>query len=227
MDSQGELIAENKDVYRDRLLKQSRLAFFVRAWERNKKVESNHAFLLILINFQMLAIVVLTIGLYFYVSSELPSDRFFAVNSNKSTRQMGGLYRPNNSRNSLAVWVSDAVVDILTFGFNDYGERFSISKKHFTKKGWEAFVKAAQTTGFVREIEENKQILTVAPRSFPVLLKDGFIDGSFKWVYELEVLITYRSGGKQSNSSKRVRVFVEKISTSESPTGVGISSLIL
>lgn len=192
-------------------------------WEGNIKYRDASSFLMLLINIQMVVIVIMTIGLYFYVSKELPRDGYYMVSDDSKVSSIMGLDRPNNSVDTLADWVSSAVVEVMTFGFNDIDERFEISKQNFTKDGWEAFRKALLASGMIDNVINNKQMVTAAPVTEPVLLKDGYIRGSYKWMFQMQIMITYRSGSEKKNDTRRVNVFVERIPTEENPRGVGIA----
>lgn len=218
---------KTEELYKKRLEEISKESDFATFWDDNEYYHKASKTVLYIINILTILIFLLSCGLYYFVSSPKTSDSFFVVNDTSSPRRIQGLYRPNNSTDAIAEWVSSAVVDILTFGFNDYNQRFGITKENFTQKGWESFRKALLTTGFLDSVIDSKQIITAAPRSEPVLLKDGIINGEYTWVYEMELLITFRSGGEQSNNVRRARVFVQRLPTSESPRGIGISDWMM
>jgi len=196
-------------------------------WEANNKYRDGSSLLMLLINIQMAIIVIMSIVLYFYVSSEPVQDGFYVVNNGDKVSRIQGLESPNTSVDSLSSWAASAVVDVMTFGFNDIDERFEISKKNFTQPGWEAFKAALIASGMIKNVIDNKQMVTAAPVSEPVLLKDGFMKGSYQWVFQMEIMITYRSGGEQKNDVRRVNLFIAKVPTDENPRGVAISEWLL
>ena len=111
----------------------------------------------------------------------------------------------------------------MTFGFNDVDERFALSRRNFTKSGWETFRNAVVASGLIDDMVAAQQIVTSVPDSPPVLTQEGLIDGEYTWIYDMPLLMTFRAGGVKVARSKKVRIVVQKVPTSESPNAVGIN----
>lgn len=224
MDSSSEVIDNNS--YLNNIPSEEMRAIKA-MWRVNNLYHRKSSRIKWIINIQAIVIFLMSIGLYFYVSGEMPSDRFFVVNQDNRPRIVQGMYNPNSSRDSLTSWVSAAVTDVMTFGFNDIEQRFDITKKNFTKAGWDSFREAMMKSGFVSSVIDGKQMVTAAPRSTPILLKDGYVKGNYMWMFQLDLLMTFRSGSNKRNEVKKVNVKLERVPTSENPNGVGIAELML
>ncbi len=200
---------------------------YKRLWIENVGYRDGFKALSFIVNVQVVVILFLSIALYFYVSNNGRNDNFFASNVSASPTQMVGLNRPNTSRTTLSNWVSKAMVEIMTFGFNDIDERFSLSQNNFTTEGWISFRDAIISSGLVKTVMENQQIITSAPVDMPVLSREGVINGVYSWVFNTDILITFRAGSSKSNAFRRVLVTLQEMPTADNPYGVGISEFYI
>lgn len=174
------------------------------------------------------ALVFLFVLLFaYYMNTHQRQDHFFAETVGGNKMQMVGLHYPNMGRTAMETWLLQAVTQIMTFGFNDIDERFALSRKNFTKAGWELFYQAMIDTKLAAKIIESQQILTTVPSEPPIIQKEGLIGDKYSWSYQVPLLLTVRSGGTQRSSTKRLYVVIEKIPTSENPAGVGIAEWYL
>lgn len=225
MDSSSEINQET--VLQEQANNRVISAPYKRLWSENIDYRDGFKFLSFVVNVQVVVIVILSIALYFYISGDSKGDNFFAANVDAAPVRMIGLDRPNTSRTTLSSWVAKAMVQIMTFGFNDIDEKFDISKNNFTPKGWESFREAMINSGLVATVMENQQVVTSAPVDVPVLAKEGIIKGVYSWVFNTKILITFRAGSAQRISVKRVLVTLQKMPTNENPYGVGISEFYI
>ncbi len=196
-------------------------------WDENSYYRDGFKILSFLVNLQVIIIVIISVSLYFHVSDASRQDNYFAERISGNPIRMTGLNRPNTSGETLSSWVSKAMVQIMTFGFNDIEEMFEISKNNFTPDGWKGFRKAMIETGLISTVMENQQVVTSAPVSVPVLSREGIIKGKYSWVFDTKILITFRAGGSKRNSTRRVLVTLQEMPTSENPYGMGISEFYI
>ena len=175
------------------------------------------------ITIQAVIIFLLSGGLYFYITKPEVSDNYFATTAEGKSMPLLGLRQANLSVEALSNWVSQATVQIMTFGFNDINQKFTISKQKFTDKGWESFSNTLTSTGIIKTVIDSQQLVTAAPTSIPVLVKEGIEMGRYIWVFEMDVLVTFRSGAAKQTLYKKVLATLEEVPTSLNPEGIGIS----
>lgn len=195
--------------------------------EKNAHDRDSFRRLVRIVNIQAAIILCLSFGLLFYMKTWVNKDRYFAEASGKQLMQIRALPLPNMGKNALSNWVSQAVTQIMTFGFNDIDEKFSVSRYNFTSAGWDSFYKAMVASKIVDSIMTAQQLITTIPMSPPVLIQEGLIKGRYSWVFEMPILITFRSGSAQKVNRKNVRVVIEPVPTGDNPNGVGISEWYL
>ena len=193
------------------------------SWQENLNYRDGYKAMIWFVKLQTMGIVALICIMYYFIATHENKDRYFAETVEGQVMQMASLAYPNMGREALADWVSQAAVEIMTFGFNDLDERFDISKNNFTPKGWEAFRKAAIDSKLIENVTNNQQIVTAAPASVPVLMSEGLVMDKYTWTFEMDIMITFRSGSAKQNGVRHLRVVMERTPTAQNPVGVGIS----
>jgi hypothetical protein len=175
------------------------------------------------VRFLTVALFVLTAALVFYLESRVNRDRYFAQTAEGRMFQIVGLPSPNMGRDAISNWVAQSAAQVLTFGFNDVDERFTLSRENFSERGWQAFKKTMIKTNFLDRMDNNQQIMTAVPQSVPILKREGFINGVYGWTFDVPLMITVRAGSAKSSRIKTAKILVEEVPTRENPHGVGIS----
>jgi intracellular multiplication protein IcmL len=195
---------------------------YERIWAENNYYRDGFRNMLWIANIQAVIVLVLVIFFAFYVKTAKNEDRFFAEAHDGGEMQMEGLELPNMGKTALSNWVAQAATQIMTFGFNDIDQQFAVSQRNFTAQGWESFYKAMAASKLIENVISAQQIVTSVPESMPILTQEGLIKGKYSWVFDMQMLITFRSGGVKQVNTKRVRVVVERVPTSDNPEGIGI-----
>ena len=177
-----------------------------------------------------LAEAVIIVGLIlcflFYMNVSQPEDRYFATTADGRIMRLVPLDQPNMTTPALMSWVAQAATDVMTFGFHDYQRRLQDASQHFTRHGWESFTAALQKSRIIEGIETAQQVVTAAPRSAPVLTQEGVINGRYRWVVELPLMVTYRAGNQNRTDNMNVQIAIERMPSLENPVGVGIEQWI-
>ena len=200
-----------------------KFAIPVKDWKRANFYRRGFKVTMFAVNLQAIVIICIVSFITYKIYNAVPQHKFFAQNIENKSMQMYYLDLPNMSRSTLANWVSQAATEIMTFGFNDIDERFALSVQNFTENGWEGFREAMINSGIVDTLIEGQQIVTSAPKSVPVLAKEGMINGVYSWVFDMERLVTFRSGAVKKNVTKNLHLVVERVPTDYSVRGVGIA----
>lgn len=193
---------------------------------RNAFYRDGYRNLIRLVLIQSLAVIGLIIGLIFSISMSKPQDRFFATTSDGRLVRMIPLGQPNLNDAALVSWAARAASEIMTFGFHDYQRRLQESSTYFTRRGWQSFTEALDRARIIEAVEKNQQIVTAAPQAAPVIIQQGLVNGIYRWVVELPIIVTYQSGAAQQSNVVNVRLIIVRVSTLDSPSGIGIQQWI-
>jgi len=173
-----------------------------------------------------LVILGLIVGFVTYVNTVKPHDIYFATTPDGRQVPLIPLDQPNMQPAALLSWSAQAASEIMTFGFNDFRTRFQTSSRHFTTGGWENFLNALKKARIIESVETTQQIVTAIPKSAPVITSEGLVDGVYRWLIQLSLLVTYQSGQDKKTTSMTVYLTVERVPTTDNPNGVGISQWI-
>lgn len=193
-----------------------------RVFLRNEYYRDGYRTLLKVAFIEGVAIIGLIIALIVVVNVFQPQNRYFATTEDGRVVPMVALSEPNLSRPAVLSWAAQAASETLTFGFHDYRRRLQESSRHFTREGWASFVKALQESGMIESVEENRQVLSAAPRAAPTILAEGILGGVYQWQVELPMMITYQIGQQTRNVSMNIRLTIVRMPKLESPNGIGI-----
>lgn len=192
---------------------------------RNEFYRDGFRNLIIVAILEAVIIVGLIMTLIVYINSSKPMDRYFATTADGRIMQLMPLDQPNMTPAALMSWVAQAATEVMTFGYHDYQRRFQEASRHFTKSGWESFTAAIQKARIMDSVQAAKQVVTASPRSAPVIVQQGVLNGRYRWVLQMPIQVTYSGGGARSDSLK-LSLVVERVPSLENPNGVGIAQWV-
>lgn len=172
------------------------------------------------------AILCLVISMIVLISVHQPENRYFATTEDGRLVPMVPLNQANLSKPALMSWAAQSATEVMTFNFADYRRRLQEASRHFTREGWRSFTQALQSADIIKAVNENRQVVTAAPRQAPVLISEGVIAGQYQWVVEIPMMFTYQFGQSKRSDSMIVRLTIVRVPKLESPNGVGIQQWI-
>ncbi|MBK67258.1 MAG: type IV secretion protein IcmL [Rickettsiales bacterium] len=193
---------------------------------RNEFYKDGYRSLLKIAIFEAFAIALLVITLIFVIMTSNPENRYFATTADGRLVRMVPLNQPNLSDAALLSWVAQAATETMTFGFHDYKRRLQDSSQYFTRRGWESFTKALQSSRIIEAVEARQQVISAVPGSAPVIVQEGIINNQYRWVVEMPLVVTYKSGSSSRPDSMMVRLTIVRVPTLDNPSGVGIEQWI-
>lgn len=176
--------------------------------------------------FEGIALVVCLVALLFVIMTSEPENRYFATTADGRLVRMVALAQPNLSDAALLSWVAQSATETMTFGFHDYKQRLQNASSYFTRKGWESFTQALQSSRIIEAVEARQQVVSAVPGSAPVIVQEGVVNGQYRWVVEMPLVVTYKSGSSSRPDSMRIRLTVVRVPTLDSPSGIGIEQWI-
>lgn len=175
---------------------------------------------------QSVAIVLLLVALAITIAVSRPQDRFFATTADGRLIRMVPLNESNMNDAAIASWAARAASDVMTFGFHDYQKRLQDNSSYFTRRGWQTFSEALQRSRLMETVEKAQQVVTAVPKSAPTIVQQGLTNGVYRWVIQVPLVITYQSGSSKQNENLSVQLVIVRVSTLDSPSGVGIQQWV-
>lgn len=173
-----------------------------------------------------MALVALIIALAVTISVSRPQDRFFATTADGRLIRMVPLNESNMNDAALISWSARAASDVMTFGFHDYQKRLQESSSYFTRRGWQSFSEALDRSRVMEGVQQSQRVVTAAPKSAPVIVQQGLVDGIYRWVVNLPLIVTYQAGTATQSDTINVELVIVRVSTLDNPSGVGIQQWV-
>ena len=163
---------------------------------------------------------------YYYISTFIPQDSYYAISPGGAQRRMVGLNLPNINRDAILRWASAATTEIMTFGFHDIDERMTRARRLFSDEGWKSFSEALGKARMLKAMVAQQHIMTAIPVSPPQILAEGIFNGDYSWIIEVPTILTVRAGSEIRILRSRLRLVIIRLPTSSNPMGIGIKTFI-
>lgn len=193
---------------------------------RNQFYRDGYRFWMKVSFIEAVSILALIIALAITIAVNRPVDRFFATTSDGRLIRMIALSEPNMNDAAIVSWTARAASDVMTFGFHDYQKRLQENASYFTRRGWQTFSEAIETSRIMEGVQKSQQVVTASVQKAPVISQQGLVNGIYRWVVELPLVVTYQSGTATQSDVLQVQLVVVRVSTLDSPAGVGIQQWV-
>lgn len=160
-----------------------------------------------------------------YLAMTRPEPRYFATTSNGQIQQLTPLDQPHMTAADILNFAVRAVTNSLTYSFDNYRAQFSDSQQWFSQPdGWNSFVEAVQRSKAL-DLVRNGRFNSSATASTPVIVRQGVnpATGSYEWIVQMPIRISYQSASEVTGQSNTVTVRLTRLPTYETPYGIAIS----
>lgn len=97
-------------------------------------------------------------------------------------------HRPNVE---ISRWVQQIVPTVLTYSSDSYEEEYAEKIKNFSKVGAQEFVKFLQKRNIVKTLRTGRYNVSGIVQGYPIIINEGPVDGRYRWLLQVEVLVTY------------------------------------
>lgn len=157
-----------------------------------------------------------------------PKQKLYSTSTNNQVQLLTSLSMPNQSDKTIINWASEAAIAAYNYNFFNAEASIENIKQYFTDEGWEQFSAAIESSNILNEVKAKRIIVSAVATSTPVILEKGGLNGRYSWRVQLPILITYSaSGSAPSAPIYPVTMLIKRISTLESPQGIGISQFVV
>jgi len=192
---------------------------------RNEFYRDNYHRILMVLLLAFLTILLL-IGALTYVVTHPPQAKYFATNSSGRIVPLVALNEPNLSKAALLQWANTAAVAAFTYNFVNFRQELQAASEFFTSAGWEAFVKSLTQSRNLAAVRAKNLVVSAVATGAPIILQEGVVSGRYTWRVQMPMIVTYQSGSQISQQSLIITMLVTRISTLNSPQGIGIAQFI-
>jgi intracellular multiplication protein IcmL len=177
----------------------------------------------------LISIILNTVLAYsiFYSYTNPPKPKYFATSSNGRITKLYPLSAPNLSDAAVLQWATRASLAAFSYNFVNFRSELQAASGFFTPSGWTQFLNALTESNNLEAVKSKKLVVSAVARRTPVIITKGIVNGNYSWVIEVPLLITYQSGSDYSQTRDTVSLTVQRVSTLNSPQGIGISQFVV
>ncbi len=101
-------------------------------------------------------------------------------------------HRPNKI---ITQWVKNTVPLLLTYKADKYEQEYAKKVVNFNKVGLDEYVNFLHRKNIIKSLKTGKYNVTGIVQGYPVIINEGAVDGRYRWVYKMDLLITYFDRG--------------------------------
>ena len=170
---------------------------------------------------------VVLIGVLYYQVTHPPKPRYFATSINGRITPLYPLSRPNQTDAAIATWANRAAIAAYSYNFVNYRSELEAASGFFTPQGWRNFLQALKNSNNLEAVTQRKLIVSAVPTSSPIFLSKGLINGRYTWRVQMNILVTFQNPKEFSQQNNVITMLITRISTLNSPRGIGISQFIV
>lgn len=112
------------------------------------------------------------------------------------------LDRPHRSASDLAAWLQQALAETLSFNAETYTDHLKLLERGYSPSAIAEFNAWATGTGILEALQRNQLQLNGFVADPPFLLNEGVIDGRYRWLYEIPVMVSFVPRGTTTYQGK-------------------------
>lgn len=162
-----------------------------------------------------------------YLVMHPPAPKYFATSINGRITPLFPLNEPNQTDSMVLQWANQAAIAAFTYNFVNYRTELQASSGFFTADGWDQFLTALQQSNNLDAVKAKKLIVSAVATRAPIILQKGILNGAYAWRVQMPILVTYQSASEFSQQNNVVTMLITRISTLNSPRGIGISQFVV
>jgi intracellular multiplication protein IcmL len=177
----------------------------------------------------LLLIVASLIGYLYFLHINRPTPTYFATTHDGKLIKMIPLDQPNHSVNALLQWATEAATASYNYNFVNYREALQAVRTYYTPTGYQHLIQALKDSRNLEAIREKKLVASSVPTGAPIILKEGVMNNQsrYAWQVQIPMKVTYQSSNELIPQDIVITMLITRISTLESPTGIGIAQFIV
>ncbi len=166
-------------------------------------------------------------GMLAYIITHPTEPKYLATTINGRSNPLTAMDKPSQSDPLVLEWASIAATSAYSYDFLNYDKQLLESSKFFTSEGWEQFLNALQQSHTIETVKAKKVIMSAVVTGKPTLMRKGLLNGVYAWRIQMQILVTYQSASETPMQSYVVTMLIIRIPTLNTPSGIGISQIIV
>lgn len=98
---------------------------------------------------------------------------------------------PHRATKEISEWGVTQVSEVLTFEGGDYRTKLEQNKVFFDQAGYQQYLAFLTENNITKVLDSGKFHMRSFVRQTPLLLNEGPVDGRYRWLYEIPMMISY------------------------------------
>lgn len=99
--------------------------------------------------------------------------------------------QPTMSTQAVEEWTIEALVAATSYNYDNYETQLKIAKKYFTADGWSGYMSDLSKSKNIEAITNRQMKISTKVTGQPKIVSDGLLSGSYTWIFEIPISITY------------------------------------
>jgi hypothetical protein len=149
-------------------------------------------------------------------ASAMQSELMNMYDTGAEAKTEGGLELPHRSTEQIGDWITNIVTQALTLNPETYTEDSQKYTGWFLPYALQEYTTYISSNQIIETLGSNNMRLTAFAESKPVLVQEGVLEGSYRWLFRVPVMLTYYDrvtttlqGKKPTSQTQRVHVNVQ------------------
>lgn len=172
------------------------------------------------------AALILSICVNLYLALRPVEIRYFVTDSAGGVREIATLDRPIQSENFVLNWTTGVVTKAYSMNFANYSQQLKDIQSSFNEAGWNGYQEALASSEFIQKMLSNQYATSAVPKSAPVIVNQGLLDGVWAWRVEVPIIVSYKSASNSLTQEITVKAVVVRRPETENPSGLAIAQII-
>jgi intracellular multiplication protein IcmL len=152
--------------------------------------------------------------------------RYFITDPGGRVTEIQAINRPIQSTEMVLNWATQSITKAYSMNFANYAQQLADIKPNFNDAGWRGYEEALKTSGYLDKMLTNQYATSAVPKSAPVIVAQGELNGVFAWRLQIPIIVTYKSASVSQTQDITVDVVVVRRPETEHPSGLGIAQII-
>lgn len=115
-----------------------------------------------------------------------------ATGSTKNAMPLDQRHRTNGV---MTLWIQQTVPTLLTYKTDGYNNEYKEKVALFSAGGLKEYNKFLQDLNYITTLKTGRYDITGVLQNYPVVINEGSVDGRYRWLYQMDVMITYMEVG--------------------------------
>lgn len=108
------------------------------------------------------------------------------------------LNQPHRDNKEISAWLTTATSEAMTFDQPDYKALLKKDEQYFNETGKTEYMKFLNDHNIIKVLESGKYDVRSFVQGQPLLLNEGAVNGVYRWLYEVPMMVSYMDRGAKS-----------------------------